>query len=265
MQIAAQQRDLDAGRRCAPGRLVGGHLRRQVQDSQPCHKTIWRCPAAGPNATTSTSHWGQAATPADPAFPARLVERCERQFNLRLDTFCPGGPVARCRNGRIAPQCGIAGIRLAACICRGPIQHPPLLVAPCSITRYPFRRLLGHRKTESAPWIPQWSGAGRQGYRPWGTVVPLRSAGRRAVIWALAGHLSSPGMAYWMVASSVYLYIAILGANARFCRGQGRAHGSVQPGDLAHAGDCGIRGYELVCPDSRTDRENACADARADP
>jgi len=25
-------------------------------------------------------------------------------------------------------------------------------------------------------------------------------------------------MAYWMVACSVYLYIAILGANARFCR-----------------------------------------------
>ena len=91
---------------------------------------IWRCPA-------------------DPAFPARLVGRCERQLNLRLDTRCPGGRVARCRNGRIAPQCGIAGIRLAACICRRPIQHPPLLVAPCSITRYPFRRLLGHRKTES--------------------------------------------------------------------------------------------------------------------
>lgn len=125
----------------------------KFRTASPCHKTIWRCPAAGPNATTSTSHWGRAATPADPAFPARLVERCERQLNLRLDTFCPGGPVARCRNGRITPQCGIAGIRLAACICRRPIQHPPLLVAPCSITRYPFRRLLGHRKTLDTPVV----------------------------------------------------------------------------------------------------------------
>jgi hypothetical protein len=28
-------------------------------------------------------------------------------------------------------------------------------------------------------------------------------------------------MAYWMVACSVYLYIAILGANVRICRRQG--------------------------------------------
>ena len=35
---------------------------------------------------------------------------------------------------------------------------------------------------------------------------------------AVGGPLSSPGMAYWMVACSVYLYIAILGANVRFCR-----------------------------------------------
>ena len=49
---------------------------------------------------------------------------------------------------------------------------------------------------------------------------PLRpnGAGRRAVIWPLAGPLRSPGMAYWMVAYSVYLYIAILGANVRICR-----------------------------------------------
>jgi hypothetical protein len=32
---------------------------------------------------------------------------------------------------------------------------------------------------------------------------------------AVGGPLSSPGMAYWMVACSVYLYIAILGANVR--------------------------------------------------
>jgi len=47
------------------------------------------------------------------------------------------------------------------------------------------------------------------------------TAGRRAVIWPLAGPVSSPGMAYWMVACSVYLYIAILGANVRIRRGQG--------------------------------------------
>jgi len=37
-------------------------------------------------------------------------------------------------------------------------------------------------------------------------------------------------MAYWMVTCSVYLYIAILGANIRICRGQGRErcrHGSM--------------------------------------
>lgn len=44
------------------------------------------------------------------------------------------------------------------------------------------------------------------------------NAGRGAVIWPLAGPLSSPGMAYWMVAYFVYLYIAILGANVRICR-----------------------------------------------
>ena len=42
---------------------------------------------------------------------------------------------------------------------------------------------------------------------------------------AVGGPLSSPGMAYWMVACSVYLYIAILGANVRICR---------VPGSLAH-------------------------------
>ena len=31
----------------------------------------------------------------------------------------------------------------------------------------------------------------------------------------VAGPLSSPGMAYWMVACSVYLYIAIFGVNVR--------------------------------------------------
>ena len=38
---------------------------------------------------------------------------------------------------------------------------------------------------------------------------------------AVGGALSSPGMAYWMVACSVYLYIVILGANVRICRRQG--------------------------------------------
>ena len=46
---------------------------------------------------------------------------------------------------------------------------------------------------------------------------PIITAGRRAVIWPLAEPLSSPGMAYWMVACSVYLYIATSGANVRFC------------------------------------------------
>ena len=44
------------------------------------------------------------------------------------------------------------------------------------------------------------------------------SAGRRAVIRAFPGPLSSPGMTYWMVACTVYLFIVTLGKNVRFCR-----------------------------------------------
>jgi hypothetical protein len=35
---------------------------------------------------------------------------------------------------------------------------------------------------------------------------------------AVGGPLSSPGMAYLMIACSVYLYIAIRGATVRICR-----------------------------------------------
>jgi hypothetical protein len=35
---------------------------------------------------------------------------------------------------------------------------------------------------------------------------------------AVGGASQQSGMAYWMVACSVYLYIAILGANVRICR-----------------------------------------------
>jgi hypothetical protein len=34
----------------------------------------------------------------------------------------------------------------------------------------------------------------------------------------VGGASQQSGMAYWMVAYSVYLYIAILGANVRICR-----------------------------------------------
>jgi hypothetical protein len=34
---------------------------------------------------------------------------------------------------------------------------------------------------------------------------------------AVGGPFSSPRMAYWMTVCSVYLYIAILGANVRIC------------------------------------------------
>jgi CspA family cold shock protein len=39
----------------------------------------------------------------------------------------------------------------------------------------------------------------------------------RGYFGALAGPLSSPGMAYWMVACSVYLYIVTFGTNVRIC------------------------------------------------
>ena len=49
-----------------------------------------------------------------------------------------------------------------------------------------------------------------------------RTAGRRAVIWGVGGPPSSPDMTYWMIACTVYLYIAILGVNVRFCRDEVR-------------------------------------------
>jgi hypothetical protein len=68
--------------------------------------------------------------------------------------------------------------------------------------------------------------------------APCITAGRRAVIRALPGPLSSPG---WMVACTVYLFIVTtspiarradsLGENVRFCRGQGR----LRPSDLTSA------------------------------
>ena len=75
------------------------------------------------------------------------------------------------------------------------------------------------------------------------TIRPLnherrRTAGRRAVIWPLARPLSSPGMAYWMVACSVYLYIVTLGANVRFCRVERtrRGHSRHRAGSPSGAG-----------------------------
>jgi hypothetical protein len=52
--------------------------------------------------------------------------------------------------------------------------------------------------------------------------APDRQVGER-LFGALAGRFNSPGMAYWMVARSVYLYIATFGVNVRICRGQGQA------------------------------------------
>ena len=45
-----------------------------------------------------------------------------------------------------------------------------------------------------------------------------RNGGSARGYLRLARPLSSPRMAYWIIARSVYLYIAILGANVRFCR-----------------------------------------------
>jgi hypothetical protein len=47
--------------------------------------------------------------------------------------------------------------------------------------------------------------------------TPYRRVGAR-LFGALARPLSSPGMAYWMIACSVYLYITTLGVNVRICR-----------------------------------------------
>jgi hypothetical protein len=54
--------------------------------------------------------------------------------------------------------------------------------------------------------------------------------GGGAVIRALPGPLSSPGMAYWMVACTVYLFIVTLGVNVRFCRVQVVFDGLVSTG-----------------------------------
>ncbi len=76
---------------------------------------------------------------------------------------------------------------------------------------------------------------GRPRARDFAAPKPPRSAGRRAVIRALAGPLSRPGMAYWMIACAVYLYIVTLGVNVRICRGQNRRPGRHTPG--RHFGD----------------------------
>jgi hypothetical protein len=52
-----------------------------------------------------------------------------------------------------------------------------------------------------------------------GAASPLRQIGGSARGYQdVGGPLNGPGMAHWMAACSVYLYIAILGANVRFCR-----------------------------------------------
>jgi hypothetical protein len=48
-------------------------------------------------------------------------------------------------------------------------------------------------------------------------------------------------MAYWMVACSVYLYIAVLGANVRFCRDEGRPDHDRSPGNPPYGVDPVIR------------------------
>ena len=58
----------------------------------------------------------------------------------------------------------------------------------------------------------------------WRRHGPRRRSERRVgarLFEALARPLSSPGMAYWMIACSVYLYIAALGVNVRICRNSG--------------------------------------------
>jgi hypothetical protein len=86
----------------------------------------------------------------------------------------------------------------------------------CAGLDHPFRRVDvadDHGRLRPAPHIPIR-------YVPcfllrtWHT-YQYGTAGRRAVIWGVGRPLSRPGMAYCMVACSVYLYIAILGVNVR--------------------------------------------------
>ena len=55
------------------------------------------------------------------------------------------------------------------------------------------------------------------------TPMDAHNGGSARGYLAVGGASQLSGMAYWMLACSVYLYIAILGANVRICRGQGRA------------------------------------------
>jgi len=66
-------------------------------------------------------------------------------------------------------------------------------------------------------------------------------------------------MAYWMVACSVYLYIAILGVNVRFCRRSGSPAVAFGPGDLGNgcqrSGDAYRNGVKRPRGDARICRE----------
>ena len=63
----------------------------------------------------------------------------------------------------------------------------------------------------SRPWsqeIHRSSGSASRQATASATRLPSISACRRAVIWALAGHLSSPGMAYQMIVCTVYFSLS---------------------------------------------------------
>ena len=49
---------------------------------------------------------------------------------------------------------------------------------------------------------------------------PHPNVGSARLFGALAEPLRSPGMAYWMITCSVYLYIATLEANVHICRSE---------------------------------------------
>ena len=78
-----------------------------------------------------------------------------------------------------------------------------------------------HRDTPTALWTSTILSIPRTGKR-----IMTR---RRAAIRGLPGPLS-PGMAYWMVACTVYLFIVTLGVNVRFCRVQVVFDGLVSTG-----------------------------------
>ena len=98
-------------------------------------------------------------------------------------------------------------------------DHAPGRQIPMTSWRFPPQPIRPPPPGSREPRMPKY---GACLPRPKSRRKPRRTAAPRGYL-AVGGASQQSGMAYWMVACSVYLYIAILGANIRICRDEGAA------------------------------------------